>query len=402
MASPAPALPSPVESTGTGLPFVLASDREILVGRGVVDVVTHSVRDGLTERVASVLRDASLDRAPHPAVVVGAIPFDPDRAAHLIRPARLEFLEGDAALPPIRSTGEPQQGGSGWRVTAEPPKGDYADAVARVLTRFGGAHGLRKVVLARSLVVESERPIDLDRLITRLRRDRSATTFMVPLADQGEVRGRLLVGASPELLLSKQGPVVLSHPLAGSARRSPDPVEDARAAARLEASEKDRREHASVVEWVVDRLRPFCRHLTVPTGPSLVSTETMWHLGTRVEGMLRDDAVSSLELAAALHPTPAVCGQPPEAASDTIAELESFDRGYFGGAVGWCDAAGNGRWLVTIRCAEIRDRTARLYAGAGIVAGSDPDAETAETSAKFAALLRALGVDEEGRALALE
>src|SRR5690606_7768910 len=125
MALPAPALPSPVESTGTGLPFVLASDREILVGRGVIDAVTHSVRDGLTERVASVLRDASLDGAPHPAVVVGAIPFDPDRPAHLVRPDRLEFLEGNAPWPSIRSPGATGQIASGWRVTADPPKADY-------------------------------------------------------------------------------------------------------------------------------------------------------------------------------------------------------------------------------------------------------------------------------------
>ncbi len=402
MTSPAPALSTPVLGTGAGLPFVLASDREILVGRGAVEAVAISVRDGLVERAGSVLRDAQGDGSRHPAVLVGAIPFDSADPAHLIRPERLESLPGDTPLWSAASPNGAEQAQLDLRVAADPPRSGYAAAVARALTRFGQADGLRKVVLARSLVVESERPIEPGRILTRLRRDRSATTFLVPLPDDDGVRSRLLVGASPELLLSKQGQVVLSHPLAGSARRSSDPLEDALAAARLEASEKDRREHAAVVEWVVDRLRPFCRQLEIPAGPSLVSTETMWHLGTRIEGVLRDQAISSLELAAALHPTPAVCGQPPEAAAAAIAELESFDRGYFGGAVGWCDATGDGRWLVTIRCAEIRDTTARLYAGAGIVAGSDPDAETAETSAKFAALLRALGVDEEGRALVLE
>ena len=125
----------------------------------------------------------------------------------------------------------------------------------------------------------------------------------------------------------------------------------------------------------------------------------MWHLATHVEGELRDPAVCSLELARALHPTPAICGVPTETANEVIQRLEPFDRGFYSGAIGWVDGRGDGRWMVTIRCAEIVGSRALLYAGAGIVAGSDPESEAAETSAKFIALLRALDIDEEGRRL---
>ena len=141
--------------------------------------------------------------------------------------------------------------------------------------------------------------------------------------------------------------------MAGSARRSMDHVADRATAERLMRSEKDLREHASVVEWVADRLAPYCRSLRVPAKPVLRSTSTMWHLVSPIEGELHDDDVSSIELATTLHPTPAVCGVPRDAAAQAIAELEPFDRGFFTGAVGCCDASGDGRWLVTIRCAEI-------------------------------------------------
>jgi isochorismate synthase len=185
---------------------------------------------------------------------------------------------------------------------------------------------------------------------------------------------------------------VHSHPLAGSARRLPDAGEDREAADRLRTSDKNRREHAMVVEAIFDVLAPYCRDLSAPPAPELVSTSTLWHLATPIRGTLRDPSVSSLELACALHPTPAVCGLPRAAAAEAIRMIEPFDRGFYSGAVGWCDGNGDGEWHVTIRCAEIAGSTARLYAGAGIVAGSDPDEEVAETATKFMALLGALGV----------
>ncbi|GAB3461846.1 chorismate-binding protein [Actinophytocola sediminis] len=130
----------------------------------------------------------------------------------------------------------------------------------------------------------------------------------------------------------------------------------------------------------------------MPDRPELVSTSAVWHLSTRITGELIDREMTSLRLAGALHPTPAVCGSPFAAARDTIAELEPFDRGFYAGAVGWCDADGDGQWVVGIRCAELADRVMTLYAGAGIMPASRPDLELAETSAKFATLLRAMGM----------
>lgn len=204
-----------------------------------------------------------------------------------------------------------------------------------------------------------------------------------------------LIGASPELLVARSGQLVTANPLAGSAARSSDPAEDKRRADALLLSAKDRHEHAVVVEAVASALRPYCRKLDVPAEPSVIGTKTMWHLSTKVTGELLEPAASSLELAVAMHPTPAVCGTPTGPARTAIRELESFDRRYFTGMVGWCDAAGDGEWAVTIRCAEIGEDAVTLYAGAGIVEGSDPAAELAETSSKLKTLLLAMGMNPD-------
>jgi isochorismate synthase len=152
-----------------------------------------------------------------------------------------------------------------------------------------------------------------------------------------------------------------------------------------------------VVESVAEALRPFCRTLTVPDRPSLVGTSAVWHLSTQITGELIDPGISALRLACALHPTPAVCGTPPELARRTIAALEPFDRGFYAGAIGWCDAEGDGQWVVGIRCAELFEPVGArpsmtLYSGAGIMPASQPALELAETSAKFQTLLRAMGL----------
>ncbi len=148
------------------------------------------------------------------------------------------------------------------------------------------------------------------------------------------------------------------------------------------------------MDAVREALAPYCRTLDVPARPTLVRTATMWHLSTTVTGEPADPAVSALELACALHPTPAVCGTPTATAREVIGELEPFDRGAYTGMVGWGDAGGDGEWVVTIRCAEAEERTLRLFAGAGVVEQSSPEAETAETGAKFQTFLQAVGVDQ--------
>lgn len=392
----------------TTLPFLLSSVSDTFMASGVVERVRLSRDAGLPAAVASCLAGMSVD-APE-SVLVGAIAFDRARPMDLVRPVLVTrgrswdeawSLHGGAALPGI--TDEAQHGAlvpGIWRVTPEPSRAEYEAAVASATASMADdveqavAEPLRKVVLSRSLLLNSTAPIDLPRLLARLRLDPSVTTFSTPLPSGADGNVRTLVGATPELLLSKSGHTVMSHPLAGSTPRRPSPSEDRAAAEALMRSDKDLREHAAVVESIADVLTPFCTSLDFAPLPALVSTATMWHLGTRITGRLRDDAVSSLELLDAVHPTPAVCGVPQPRAQSLITELEGFDRDYFTGAVGWCDARGDGRWMVTIRCAEVSGTRARLYAGAGIVIGSDPAGEGAETSAKFETMLRALSAQE--------
>lgn len=384
-------------SSPAAYPFVLTSARDVHVADGLRRIVTLSKLSDLPDRVRHLLADAGTgDRAPR--VVVGALPFAADGDAHIFQPERWSRpLPSSGAAhgvwPPLHGS-DPRV----WSVQAVPTRAAYRKAVAtavQALTTPGA--DLRKVVLARTLLLHADRPIDAGSVFRRLAVDRAVTTFAVPLPPCEGGSRRVLVGATPELLAARHGRIVSSRPLAGSARRRPVASDDRDAAELLARSEKDLREHAAVVEWIADHLAPYCRRLHVPKSPSLVSTASMWHLGSTIEGDLRDTDVSSLQLALALHPTPAVCGTPYQRASDLIRELEPFERGFYSGAVGWNDASGDGEWHVSIRCAEICGTSARLFAGAGIVRGSDPAQEVAETSGKFVALLRALGVDEDGR-----
>ncbi len=264
--------------------------------------------------------------------------------------------------------------------SADAFEGAVREAVARI--RRGE---MRKVVLARTIEVTAERDLDPRLLAGRLRAvDPDAFTFAVP-SDDG-----VLVGASPELLVSRRGHEIRSNPLAGSAPRSGDPDEDRANADALIESSKDREEHAIVVDAVAETLRPFCTELEWDQDPVLRDTPNVWHLSTRFRGWLRQPAPTVLELVAALHPTPAVAGEPRQAALETIEELEPFDRGRYAGPVGWVDAEGDGEWAIALRCAELSGNRAVLYAGAGIVADSEPTRELDETERKFRAFLDAL------------
>src|SRR5215210_6650144 len=227
---------------------------------------------------------------------------------------------------------------------------------------------MRKVVLARTIEVTAGRRLDPRLLAGRLRAvDPDAYTFAAPTEDG------VLVGASPELLVSRRGSEVVSNPLAGSAPRSGDPEEDRANADALIASAKEREEHAIVVDAVAETLGPFCVELTWDPEPVLRETPNVWHLSTRFHGVLREPPPTALDLVAAMHPTPAVAGAPREAALGAIAELEPFDRGRYAGPVGWVDADGDGEWAIALRCAQVSGNQARAFAGAGIVAGSEPE-----------------------------
>lgn len=369
-----------------GAPFFFASPRGTLLTDGTYFAVPRSVRTDslgdLPRRVGAVL-DLARAAGHDDPLVVGAVPFDPGAQARLCVPDRVWRagpLPGDLPTAPAPAVGT-------VRVCPVPSPAAYADAVRRAVGRMRAGE-LTKVVLARTLALTADTTVDAGDLLRRLAtRDPGGYTYAADLGD-----GRTLVGASPELLVSRRGRTVVVNPLAGSAPRSPDPAEDRRRAEALLASAKDRREHAVVVDQVAEALRPLCGTLRVPAAPHPIATASMWHLSTVVTGEVAGPEVSALDLACALHPTPAVCGTPTDTARALIAESEAFDRGFYTGMVGWGDAAGDGEWVVTIRCAVAEGRGLRLYAGAGVVAESDPEAELAETSAKFRTLLDGLGL----------
>lgn len=350
--------------------------------------LTGDELDGLDRRLTAALAESASPLA------VGALPFDPGGAhappCHLVLPRHVEFA---GPAHPSAAAMSPRTVPAPVRTRAIPEPRRHADAVARAV-RMLSERSLRKVVLARALDLEFADELPVEAILANLVRDNPAGyTFAAGLPG-----GRNLLGASPELLISRSGTRVFAYPHAGSMPRSADPDLDATNGRELLTSGKDHAEHAVLTEAVTETLRPLCTRLDVPAQPALVSTPTMWHLGTTITGELADTDITALRLAAALHPTPAICGTPTGAARAALGELESFDRGYYAGAVGWVDADGDGEWAVAIRCAEATATSMRLYAGGGIVAGSDPAAELAETSAKFATLLHAMGLEDTGLA----
>nr|QIE08594.1 isochorismate synthase [Streptomyces sp.] len=373
-----------LEAYRPGTDRFLATPRHTLLGSGTRARVPHDDRP-LTLRVREVLDAARGAGGPAP-VVVGSVPFAPDGTAALAVPETLRWAGALRADPLIALHGPDVEQGDDWRIREVPAAEEYSGAVAAAVKRMRAGE-FDKVVLARTLELTSARDLDLPAMLSRLaRRDPEGYTFAVPSGP-----GRTLVGASPELLVSRRGARLVANPLAGSAPRSGDLAEDVRRAAALLDSPKDLHEHAVVVDAIREALAPFCAGLDVPERPTLIRTAAMWHLSTTLTGELRDPGSTALDLASALHPTPAVCGTPTEVARQVIADSEPFDRGAYTGMVGWQDADGDGDWVVTIRCAEAEGRTLRLFAGAGVVAESSPAAETAETGAKFRTFLSAVG-----------
>ncbi|WP_373975490.1 isochorismate synthase DhbC [Chitinibacter sp. SCUT-21] len=367
-------------------PFFFATPEHTLLGQGhYAKVPSADNLLDLSKNVDAALKKAKAAGHPNP-VVVGAIPFDGHQTACLSIPQTV-LRAGPLASQPL-GQGEKMN----YSIAAEPAPQVYAAGVAEAVERMKSKL-LSKVVLARTLSVSTEKEFDVGYLLARLAgNNASGYTFAVNLddAEQGT-----LIGASPELLLSRNGVYVRSNPLAGSAARAYQPQEDARRCDVLLNSAKDLYEHKVVADAVAANLRPFCSHLVAPASPNLVSTATMWHLASDIRGQLQDESASSLWLAAHLHPTPAVCGYPNQAARDLIAELEPFDRGFYTGMVGWCDAEGNGEWIVTIRCAKVKGKQVRLFAGAGVVVDSTPQSELTETAAKFKTMLNALGLSAD-------
>jgi menaquinone-specific isochorismate synthase len=287
-------------------------------------------------------------------------------------------ITGDGVVPAAARTPTASPAELRWSdgsLTAPQWEQVVAAAVARIR-----AGELRKVVLARDLQAYASADIDVRVLLARLAaRAPGCYTF----ACAG------LVGATPELLIQREGRDVRSLVLAGTMARGGSQADDEALSAALLGSAKNAEEHRYSVESVRDLLAPLCAELAVDPEPYLLQMADYQHLATSVSGVLNRDP-SALALAASLHPTAAICGTPTEAALELIRELERMDRGRYSGPVGWVDARGNGEWGIALRCGEIDGSRARLFAGCGIVAGSQPDAELAETETKFRPMRRAL------------
>ncbi|KUI36426.1 isochorismate synthase MenF [Mycobacterium sp. GA-2829] len=357
--------------------FVLAGPQGAVVADGM-----HTAYPALTEARAA-LADGDTP------IVVGALPFDLTAPTALFRPQEVSF---GATPPEPPVTDLPAVRIAEFRPAPEEHRARVASAVAALNDPGTGLH---KVVLARALQLTAEEPLDARIVLARLiADDPSANAYLADLSGAGgRYRGTALVGASPELLVARRGDVVTCQPFAGSAPRHADPEADRASGAALAESAKNRHEHAVVIEQVRRALAPFCAELDIAPNPHLSATAAVWHLSTKITGRLREKSTTALDLAAALHPTPAVGGVPTDRAAALIARLEG-SRGFYAGAVGWCDAAGDGRWVVSIRCAQLSAdrRSATAHSGGGIVAESDPDDEVAETTTKFTTILSALGV----------
>jgi menaquinone-specific isochorismate synthase len=375
---------------GDGVLFV--RDGVGIAGRGTAARVTA---DEAADFLATIDHVVEGDGEPGPGVgpvAVGWVPYEPGGRGEMVVPAVSVRVGADAKpwittiddaaaedlVPPV----PPPPSAGGFTIAPVTPVDDYLEAVATVrdAVRDGA---LTKAVIAREIAVVADRPIDVHGVLTRLE---AAFGSSFRYSVDG------FVGASPELLVEVDGRTVRSYPLAGTAPRTGDVDRDRKIAEQLLASTKDQIEHRVVIDVIHDTLLPWCSYLDWEPEPSIITVANVQHLGTQMEGQLSTPRPSVVELVRALTPTPALGGHPRADALATIAAVEGVDRDRYGGAVGWIDAAGNGTWAVAIRCAQLsEDRTrARLWAGGGIVADSDPLAELAETQAKFQAMLSAL------------
>lgn len=378
---------------GTAVEIRVAGPRRFAcAARSAADLLRGLARAASGPAEAGVLARAAL---------VASFSFDPEGPGRLVVPRELWISEGSGVRGVGISAGRAaRRFGAGadiragmasagpaagpYAVESDPPPHRYRELVERALAAIG-AGALEKVVVARSVTVRAlgGRPFEPLGLAGELReRHPTCAVFCWRLAD-----GTSFVGATPELLLRRRGDWIESEALAGTAAAGAD----ARSAERgLLGSAKERAEHRSVVEAIARRLRPHCDVLEVPGAPRPRRHGDVIHLHTPIRGRLREGAPGLLGLLGVLHPTPAVAGAPAPAALAFLRRHEGLDRGLYGGVVGLLGSTGEGEFSVALRCAHIEGARARLFAGAGVVAGSSPERELAETRLKLGAVLPAL------------
>jgi menaquinone-specific isochorismate synthase len=400
--------------------------------RGLTDAAAVA---GVASRLAAIQRSDDMVGPGTGAVALGALPFVRHAPGALVVPrvvigrrngeAWITTIAGPDGVPAadladkmaadaLGGFTDPRPGPSQFTLTSVMDHDAWGGLVAGAIARIDDG-ALGKVVLARQVDVRANRPFVTYDVLSRL-------LALYPTCMVFRIDGFL--GASPELLIERRGGHVASHPLAGTIGRSGDLATDEALIAGLLASPKERREHAYVIEGLRRTLGPVCESLDVPGKPTVLELRNVSHLATRLSGVLSaipDPSAgadsshgepganggqagppggesghpglhvpSALQLVARVHPTPAVGGTPTDAAVAYIGEVEGFDRGRYAGPVGWMDARGDGSWAIGLRSADVDGDHASMYAGVGVVAGSRPAAELAETQLKLQALLAAL------------
>ena len=311
--------------------------------------------------------------------LVGAIPFDTRKPSELFIPERIGMVSREA----LQNSETCTKCCLKKNQDTECIKKKYISDVKKALHLIDN-ESLSKLVLSRECGLLLPNELDREGLLGHmLSICPSGYPFLVPMSDGGD-----FVGMSPELLLSKQGDKIISHPFAASLPK--DKFTQKQATETFLSCGKSLSEHKIVVNDIVERLSPYCESLDYSTTPSTVESHSLWHLATKITGKLKDSSFNSLQLASVIHPTPAVCGLSTDLAFQKIMEIESTPRDLFTGMVGWCDENGDGQWAVSIRCGILKDKEARLFAGAGIVKESDPLNEWQETETKLKPMITLL------------
>lgn len=381
-----------MEAPVNGSPFEFTTPEYRLSTRGVRDTVSVDTWNG--DSVADAVSEA-LDRAGTGGLVVGCIPFDTSAAAELHVPEEVTWRQRPvASLEDSSTTVCPEAS----RATVPVPEaGDaawYRNAVFQAVQHIDSGE-LAKVVLGRTETFTADDPLDVEGIYGRLADDNPrAFVYRAPVADEAT-----FLGATPELVLRSHGGWLTSMPLAGSLPRSngtgtgeDSTTSDEELVERLRRDTKSLAEHSHVVDQVGEVFRRHADNVIVPEQPGVVQTPVIMHLGSRVTGKIRgaDGAGDVLRMLYDLHPTPAVCGWPTGVARSLIGSLEPVDRGMHSGLVGWVDASGNAEWALALRGGLVQGAQATMFAGAGIVHGSDPELEHQETAAKFRTFSRAI------------
>lgn len=351
----------------------------------------NEVRDWWRDQLTSFSISNSVHGSGTGPVLFTSFSFDRDEESIAIIPQVIVGKKGenawitwigDAPQPPLTQTAAELPKQSFTWLPGTLSETQWKDRVAHAISKIE-AGSLEKVVLARDLIATADQPIDARPILNSLAAHYPATWVF-------SVAG--LIGATPELLLRLSRGMVTSRVLAGTIPKTGDDAKDLSLAASLARSSKDLEEHEFAVRSVAQALEPFCSSTNVPDSPFVLHLANVMHLATDVTGALLESQhhVDAFGLLNSLHPSAAVCGTPRNIAFDVIDEIEGMNRGRYAGPVGWIDARGDGELGIALRSGEISGNQIRIFAGCGIVAGSDPEIELAESEAKFAAMRSAL------------